>query len=261
MVGKTVVLGNGFLGKKFAMRGYEVWDKKRFIISTLPCDLSVLNEYNVVVNCISKSNTRYCEAKENFSEALWSNGLVPGVLSEYCANNDKKFVHISSGCLYDDCGIGYPYQEKDDITAHLNYTVTKWVGEQGCNDQDLILRPRLLFGDFEDRNNLLCKLPKFTKFVTAYNSYTSVDTIVDAVEALLERNQSGVFNVSCEGWATVRDLAYWIGLEGEGISAEELRRQENLYLVNNTMDITKLQEFYQPPELKYEIMRCWEALK
>lgn len=260
MVEKTIVLGKGFLGKKFAMRGYEVWDKERFLItSDQMVGLANLHKYDVIVNCIAKSNTRWCEKKENFPSALWSNGIVPGILSDYCAMHNKKLVHISTGCLYDDSV--FPQSETSELCAHLNYTVTKWVGEQGCNDQDLILRPRLLFGDFGDRNNLLCKLPKFTHFVTAYNSYTSVDTIVNAVDALLVHNQSGVFNVACDGYATVMDMALWIGLESEGITGKKLREQENLHLVNNTMNISKLRQFYQPPMLQDEVLRCWEAIK
>jgi len=259
MVEKTVVLGKGFLGKKFEMRGYEVWGKKQFIIMRPYTDQPLLDEYDVIINCIAKSNTRWCEKKENFESALWSNGIVPRILSDYCATHGKRFVHISTGCLYGDGTL--PYTEKDEIVAHLNYTVTKWVGERGCNEQDLILRPRLLFGDFADRNNLLCKLPKFDKYVVARNSYTSVDVIVNSVEALLRHEQSGIFNVACDGFATVAEIAHWIGLKGERISARELREQENLHLVNNMMDISKLWKFYQPPMLLDEISRCWEALK
>jgi dTDP-4-dehydrorhamnose reductase len=262
MVGKTIVLGKGFLGKKFAMRGYEVWGKEKFsLLPSTNLSQTTLNEYDVIVNCIGKSNTRWCEDRKNFPDALWSNGIIPGILSSYCSSFDKKFVHISTGCLYDD-GI-YPQLEESLLAAHCNYTVTKWVGEEGCHEQDLILRPRLLFGDFkpEGRNNLLCKLPQFTQFVGEYNSYTSLDIIVDAFEALIENEQSGVFNVACDEVATPYDIAKWIGLEGGELTAKKLWESEGLHLVNNVMDISKLKQYYQPPELKDEIMRCWEALK
>jgi len=263
-VGKIIVLGKGFLGKKFEMRGYEVWDKERFRITSLwhsEYILSVLNEYDVIVNCIGKSNTRWCEKKENFAEAIWSNGLVPEILSEYCVENCKKFVHISTGCLYDD-GV-FPQSEDSLLAAHCNYTVTKWVGEKRCHEQDLILRPRLLFGDFKPkgRNNLLCKLPQFNRFLINQNSYTSVDVIVDAFEALMKNEQSGIFNVACDGYASPFEISEWIGLRRRRINAEELWKLEGLHLVNNIMDISKLQKFYQPPTLHHEIMRCWEATK
>ena len=162
-------------------------------------------------------------------------------------------------CLYYKKNI--PQTEKDFIAAHCNYTVTKWVGEMGCNNQDLILRPRLFFGDFKDRNNLLCKLPKFKRFLTELNSYTSLDILVDAINVLLKENESGIFNVAGEGYATVMDLAEYIGFYGEGISEKELHDSEKLYLINNIMDISKLKRFYNPPKLKDEVLRCWGELK
>ena len=216
---KTIVLGKGFLGKKFEQRGFEVWGKDKFCIKQEDNQqikkeqLSRLDNYNVIVNCIAKTDTRWCEKRENFNEALFSNGFVPGILSEYCKRENKKFVHISTGCLYYKKNI--PQTEKDFIAAHCNYTVTKWVGEMGCNNQDLILRPRLFFGDFKDRNNLLCKLPKFKRFLTELNSYTSLDILVDAINVLLKENESGIFNVAGEGYATVMDLAEYIGFYGK----------------------------------------------
>jgi dTDP-4-dehydrorhamnose reductase len=260
--GKIIVLGKGFLGQKFEMRGYEVWDKRQFLLTSdqMVC-LANLSKYDVIVNCIGKSNTRWCEDRENFPTALWVNGIIPGIFSDYCAMYNKKFVHISTGCLYDDGA--FPQTENSLLAAHCNYTVTKWVGEQGCNKKDLILRPRLLFGDFkpEGRNNLLCKLPQFTRFLINQNSYTSVDTIVDAFEALVKNEQSGIFNVACDGYASPYEIAEWIGLKGEKMRAAELWESEGLHLVNNTMNLSKLREFYQPPDLKDEILRCWEALK
>lgn len=263
---KIIVLGKGFLGKKFEQKGFEVWGKDEFkliegdqIIFSLETTLSLLQDYDIIINCIAKSNTRWCEEPENFKGALWSNGTVPGLLSRFCLANGKKFVHVSTGCLYDSGS--HPDTEDDFMAAHCNYTVTKWVGEKGLNDRDLIMRPRLLFGDFKDKGNLLCKLPKFTHFLDAYNSYISVSVLVDAIMALLERKQSGIFNVACDGIATVHQLAKTIGLNGIGITEDELHQQEHLYLVNNIMNLDKLKQFYQPPDLMTEVKRCWEALQ
>ena len=254
---KVIVLGNGFLGTKFSMRGYEVWGRDKFTVQEYT-NLRFLDRYDVIINCIAKSNTRWCEKSANFQEALWSNGEVPRLLSEYCTIHNKQFVHISTGCLYDN---GAQDQSEDGhLVAHLNYTVTKWVGEQGCIGDDLILRPRLLFGDHWSRNNLLCKLPNFTRFVSEVNSYTSTDVVVNAVEHLLKAKQSGVFNVACGGNAMVLELAQWLGLKGEPITGRQLQEQEYLYLVNNTMSISKLWDYYQPPKLKDEILRCWGVL-
>lgn len=269
MKNKTLVLGRGFLGKAFEKKGFEVWGKDKFFFDNELGEYETNQqlhrlkvwEYNVIINCIGKSNTRWCEKPENWEEALFVNGSIPRCLSKYCGQKNKKFVHISTGCLYDRNDV--PQKETDFTATHCNYTLTKLVGEKGCSlEDDLIIRPRLYFGDFEDRNNLLCKLPRFERFLIEQNSYTSVHVIVDAVSALLEAEQTGIFNVACEGFASIEEMTGWIGLPSrEKITEKELHEKEGLYLVNNTMDITKLQKFYQPPKLKDEIIRCWMKLK
>jgi len=92
---KVIVLGHGFLGKTFEHYGYKVWDKKQFCMPMH--DLSMLDRFDVVINCMAKSNTRWCEQKENFAEASLVNGLVPQMLSDYCKQHGKRFVHISTG--------------------------------------------------------------------------------------------------------------------------------------------------------------------
>ena len=256
---KTIVLGKGFLGKKFEQKGFEVWGRDKFnLLPNKSFQLAKLQDCDIIINCIAKSNTRWCEKAENFHEALWANGDIPLILSDYCKTHGKRFVHISTGCLYDSGT--KPYTEGDFRTTHCNYTVTKWVGEQGLSKEDLVLRPRLLFGDFHDKSNLLCKLPKFTHFLNAFNSYISVGVLVEAIITLLACGQSGIFNVACDGVATVADLAELVGLDGELIDEDELHQRENLYLVNNVMNLDKLKKFYQPPHLSSEILRCWEAL-
>lgn len=259
---KVLVLGKGFLGQAFEKKGFEVWGKDKFEVGyDRWAGLADLGNYDVIINCMGKSDTRWCEKDENWEEVFLANGETPKRLSRFLGAMKKKFVHISTGCLYDRNDI--LQKEEDFIIPHCDYTVSKRVGEKNCNlEKDLILRPRLYFGDFENRNNLLGKLPRFDVFSTELNSYTSVHTIVDAVEALLDANQSGIFNVACEGNSSAMEIGKWIGLEEKPpITGKELREREGLYLVDNIVDISKLKEFYQPPKLKDEILRCWRALE
>jgi len=255
----AAVLGNGFLGKAFKREGFTVLGKSDFHIplnDTL-IDYNVLAPYDVIINCIGKSNTRWCE--QNFEAALFSNAYIPKLLSSYCKTHGKRFVHISSGCLYD--GADKDNIEDNFIAAHCNYTVTKWAGEQFCCPDDLILRPRLFFGDFQDKNNLLCKLYRFGKFLQETNSYSSVHDIVCACQALLREEQTGIFNVACSGSLTLQDFAKLLDIDAVNtIEVEELHKQENLYLVNNTMNLDKLKQYYAPVDVTQEILRCKELL-
>ena len=143
--------------------------------------------------------------------------------------------------------------------------MSKWVGEIHCDPtRDLILRPRLYFSDVPDKNNLLCKIPKFTQFVMDDNSLTNTREIVNATKALLDNNQVGIFNVANEGTISIWRIAQLIGLTSNpelvGITRQELIEKEKLYLVNNTLDISKLCRYYKPQNIKDAILECWEKL-
>jgi dTDP-4-dehydrorhamnose reductase len=256
---KIAVLGKGFLGQEFESMGYEVWGRDKFDATNIN-NLQLIKAFehvDVIINCIGISDTRYCEDPKNFEEIMHVNGHVPKVLSQYCQATNKKFVHISTGCLYDE--IGRPCTEEDFLATHCAYTVSKYVGERGCDTtRDLIMRPRLIFSDKKQtgHNNLIQKLMKFDTFVDEFNSVTWNKTIVEAVQALLDEKQSGIFNVANEGIHTIHEIAQMLGRNGEKISGAELRKSQGLYLVNNVMDISKLRQFYLPPTVSKAISYC-----
>jgi len=264
---KIIVLGRGYLGKEFERHGYEVWGRDKFTynINKESVDAfefsSELYNCDIIINCIAKSNTRWCEA--NFDEALAVNGILPKKLSNFCDISRKKFVHISTGCLYDNA---YKINKETDFTAaHCNYTVTKWVGEQGCNkEKDLILRPRLLFDSTPCKNNFLYRLLNFNSCViNRQDSLTCTTTLVESIIALLKNKQTGIFNVANKGNASMWQIAKWLDSKKEILdtSIEQVREDQGLYLVNNTMDLTKLKKFYNPKSLEICIKECYNNLK
>lgn len=263
---RIIVLGKGFLGKEFERQGFEVWGRDQFNINgNEECGfiynyLSKLDNFDIIINCIAKSNTRWCEDRANFPIAMFTNGLLPRWFSEYCDDTGKKFVHISTGCLYDQV---YKLQkETDSIVAHCNYTVTKWVGEQGCNPiRDLIVRPRLFFGDMKDKNNLLVKLPKYENHTCVRNSLSCVSDVVGAIIALLTANQTGIFNIANMGTLSIEEIAKLIKLPKKPlVSIKYLQEKQGLYLVNARMDITKLKQFYTMSSIEDAIIKCWKTL-
>ena len=258
---KVLVLGKGFLGKQFEKNGYIVWGRDKFDWSeNFHQDEMMFSDYDFIVNTIGCSNTRWCENPDNWDALERTNSMLPGWLSKCSQELGYKLVHISSGCVYDQNN--EPQTEDGFLASHCRYVVSKLSGEFNCNpERDLILRPRLFFGESEDKNNLLCKLSRFDKFLTEMNSYTSVQTIVEATEALLKGNASGIFNVAQEGYSNLHEIAKWIGKENPPkMSGSQLRDQEGLYLVNNILDISKLKEYYQPRTIQEEIMSCWDKL-
>jgi len=267
---KILVLGNGFLGAVFKRHGYTVLGRDEFEwsdtmnspIQNPHAILGSFRQYDAVVNCIAKSDTRWCEYQSNFKELMSINAELPKYLSKTCHQTNTKFVQISTGCLYDTRGKGATDEEAFK-SAHCNYVVSKWAGEGYLANDDLIIRPRLIFDSevAQGRNNLLQKLPKFNNFLNEFNSVTSCDTIVEAVEALVEYDQCGVYNVANSGNYTIHEMATAMGLKGGKTTQEELHESQGLFLVNNVMDIDKLKKYYKPRDTIEEILRCYEKLQ
>ncbi len=264
---KIIVLGDGFLGQTFKRRGYTVLGRNEFEwngqLKSDHMELIYNDSYDAIINTIGVSDTRYCENPLNWTRINSINGMLPGYLSSQCHIAGKRFVHISTGCLYDTRDV--PQAEDAFKSAHCNYVVSKWIGEMGCSDADLVIRPRLIFDSRPPnkgkRNNLLCKIREFSDFVGEYNTVTSNDTIVEAIQALLDGDAAGVFNVGQTGHYTIADMARHLGLTVENeLTQEDLHITQGLYLVNNLMDLSKIQKYYQPRDTLEELTKCWELL-
>lgn len=261
MENKVAILGDkGFLAKQFVKNKFDAFpDRINYEIHAEEFVHKISKDYSALVNCVGCADTRLCENPKNWGYSFMVNADIPRWLSYYCKKYDVKFVQISSGCVYDKNNI--PQTEDTQPSSHCRYVVTKIAGEYGCDpEKDLILRPRLYFGETENKNNLLTKLPKFDRHLTEINSFTSVQTIVEATTALLDNNQSGIFNVAQEGYSTIKDICKLLGIPPQDdIDGVELQKKCELALVNNILDISKLKNFYQPRNLEYELRRCWEG--
>jgi len=253
---KTIVLGCGFLGSEFERHGYDVLGRGAFL---WPGSLDVLEPFDTIINCIGNADTRACEHAENWREVSLVNTELVAALSNHAHRKGKRLVHISTGCVYDRNNA--PQCEDGKVSSHCRYVVSKLAAEYACHADDLILRPRLYFSAAPDKNNLLCKLPAFSKHLTEINSYTSTRTIVEATTALLSAGQSGIFNVAQTGYASIAQISSKLGLPARPrLDGVELQREQGLGLVNNIMDVSKLEAFYQPRELLEEMAECWQQL-
>ena len=269
---RVLVLGNGFLGNAFKRHGFTVWGRDMFDWDVDEYDdnphnelFEVLDEKRVdyIINCVGLSNTRYCEDPTNWEHVKSVNGNLPSYLSDLCDFNGVQYIHISTGCVYSNqLGV---CTEDDFITPMCRYTVSKVLGEYGCNpENDLIIRPRLLFDRDEasGRNNLIEKFYKFNTFLNEFNSVTSLDTIVESIQYLIKSQCVGVYNVSNEGTYTIQQMANHLGFHGESITGDELRKDAELYLVNNVMSCNKLirDTGYEPRNTLYELRSCFYEL-
>lgn len=269
-----LILGSeyGFLTQAFIRNGFEnIFGRKDGFDVTKPETYYLLNhelksgKYKYVVNTIGLSDTKYCE--KNFDKALYVNGLAPKMIYDRCVYCGAKYIHISTGCVYDLADT--PQKEDDFIVSHCNYVVSKITAEKWIGDDTLILRPRLLYGDFipYDKdgkvryNNILVKIKNFKAFTNKLNSFTNVQTIVDAVKKL--SGTTGVYNVASSGYATMGELAKWVDhpCHDHVLDMDRLRIDNKIYLVNNVMDTSKISDLVELPDIQPDIKECYSRIK
>ena len=278
MMRKFAVLGDGFLGSTFKRRSntinkFDVIGRKDLNIGEYHdhwdiCELLEDRGYDGVINCIGISDTRFCEDPNNWEKVLFTNGTIPHMISHVCHTLDIPFIHISTGCVYDQKdGV---VTEESPVASHCRYVVSKLCGEYGCDpERDLIIRPRLLFDKTafdisQTRNNLLSKMKTFDVFLNEFNSVTSVDTIVTAVCELTYKGCTGVYNVAETGTYTIAQMAKHLGLDVKGtIQDYELCASQNLTLVNNVMSVDKLirDSGWTPPDALDQMKKCFKLME
>lgn len=263
---KIAIIGGGFLGNVLK-KDNPLWHLFKFKElncypfqqNTIKIDFDQLDEYDVIINTVAQTNTRQCESKdyEQIKLNFDLNCVYPMYLSDYCKRHNKKYVHISTACLYreksadGDVTLG---RESDCIDPTTTYTLQKFYAEKSLNSNDLILRSRLFFGESESPSNLITKIKKFDTFSDATNSMTSVHTLSSAISFLIKENAIGFYNVVNEGSASLFELATLVGLNGKRyVPKEGEYRAPNLLI-----DISKIKEMgFNPPNLVDEFKRCW----
>lgn len=169
----------------------------------------IVSQYNpkILINAIGMTGARNVDDCEIDPDAtLTANVSVPIWLAEVALRRGIKFVHISSGCIYDyDYKKSKPVSEDDEPDFFdLFYSRTKIYSERAllplCRRYGaLIVRIRIPLDDRPHPKNILNKLLKYGKVIDVPNSVTYIPDFVKAVKHLLKINAKGLYNVVNKG--------------------------------------------------------------
>lgn len=224
---RIVILGSGFIGKKI----YNFFPNSKLIssrINSVDDAIKIINDNNpdVLVNCIGKTgkpNVDWCE--NNKEETLFSNVIVPSFISLACKNKLIRMVHIGSGCIYEGTNGDNGFDETDSPNFYGSfYSRTKILSESILNEFDVLqVRIRMPIDSKPDERNLITKILKYDKIMDSNNSVTIVEDFLEILKILIEKKETGIFNVTNKG------------------------------MIKNS-DIIKLYERYSKKEKKYEII-------
>lgn len=169
----------------------------------------LINKYKpkVLINCIGhtgRNNVDDCEKRPDHT--LLANTFVPIFLAEACIRHNIKFVHISSGCIYDyNYTTDRPITEKiDPMYFDLFYSRTKIYAERALEilsrkNNVLISRIRIPLDDRPHKKNILNKLLCFKKVIDVPNSVSYIPDTIKAIEHLININAKGIYNVVNKG--------------------------------------------------------------
>lgn len=267
---RKCVLGNGYIGSAYAANGFDCIDKTQF--EYLKDDFSklekLLENYDIVVNCIGSTDTKWTEIKGNFPIVWDVNAVFVRALSAYCFRTNKKFVHISTGDLY---GNDFQYdkntEERKNLDIGTNYRFSKLGGEKFCHENDLILRIRLPFDARNHPKNLLLKAQKYTKFYRWLTVFTYVPDLMNATDILLDKGEMGIYNVVQNEGTNIYSMQKNINAANVANVDFHNRNDPNLIdaddnvHIHNDVNIMKLYQLYKPEKTIDAWAACWKSLQ
>ena len=157
----------------------------------------------VVINCAGRCGyptVDWCE--HNIEETYVSNVAGPLILAQECKRRGVFFVHLSSGCVYNNETLSEtPFSESDPPNFFGSvYSRSKLHCEHLLSEYGVLqLRARMPFDSSSHPRNLLVKLLRYTNVVDSKNSMTYVPEFVEIALDLARNRETGVYNLVCRG--------------------------------------------------------------
>jgi dTDP-4-dehydrorhamnose reductase len=229
---KVLLLGKGFIGTRLFAHlqntSFDVaivdkseinyTDRKRFhsyLLST---------SFDTIINCsgyTGSPNVDGCEKEKD--KCLFYNVSVPTQINTICNVLNKKFINISSGCIY--TGYEKEYTEKDEPNFGMHnidssfYSYTKHMCEVLLRNTNAItVRIRMPFNGDSVGKNLIYKIFKYNNIIDLKNSGTNTDDLNVFMEKLLNHDDflaiKGPLNVINPGVITGKMIADFLSFHG-----------------------------------------------
>lgn len=199
----TLVFGAGWMGHAFAER----LPGAVLTATDIADEEAVAGELervapNHVLNCAGRTGRPNVDALEADPEGTYrSNVTGPIALASACRKRGIHFTHLGSGCIYSGDNGGAGFGEEDPANFHGSvYARSKAIAESALRDLDALqLRIRLPISSRPAPRNLLTKLLGFETVVSVPNSITVLDDLWGPARALIERRETGVWNMVNDG--------------------------------------------------------------
>jgi dTDP-4-dehydrorhamnose reductase len=244
---KILILGRGYVGSAlqatlpFLVEGCEIDLKSREDLNYH--DYDTLFKYVIqthpqyIINTCGYTGRPNVDACEDDKDNTWHyNVVLPVVLQQVCSNTRTKFIHVSSGCIYD--GYEKEFTETDQpnfglMSEHSSwYSKTKHACEMMLRGSDVwLLRIRMPFCSTTSERNVLTKLLKYDNIINQMNSMTCIEDFSAFIAKILKNPiPCGIYNVTNPVPLTTEDTINifikhkLVNANWKFISLEELKR-------------------------------------
>lgn len=203
-----LVLGKGYLGNTIQKRlECDIKSSQELNYHNIP----ILNKYilnndiKIIINCSGFTGRPNVDEAETRKEECWElNVLSPLSINRLCDDLNAKYIHISSGCIYD----GYHKEWDESDTPNFGlfqnyssfYSKSKHAFEIFSKElNNIILRIRMPIGDDESNRNYLSKISKYTNLINYLNSKTYIPDLCEVIYEIcfnnIKMNNSEIINV------------------------------------------------------------------
>tara|TARA_R100000005_G_C4962481_1_gene178617 strand:+ start:199 stop:903 length:705 start_codon:yes stop_codon:yes gene_type:complete len=183
---KVIILGDGLLAKELEKQtGWFFVSRRKDKIDFNKEDsyFHFLQDYDVIINCIANTDT-YSDDKES----MWNtNYKAVSRLTDYCHNNYKKLVHISTDYVYAN-NTNTPSETDVPVHAENWYSYTKLIADA--------------YVELKARDYLILRcshkpkpFPYEKAFFDVSGSFDYVDVIASQIIELVNQNANGIYNI------------------------------------------------------------------
>jgi len=248
---KRVFIGNGKVTKIISNNNDVILDHSKIEISDINSVNnslgSIIDRNTVVINTAAKISLEWCEA--NKRDSYMTNASSPINLLDVCSSHGSKYVHISSGCIYDgnECAFNESMQPKPAAW----YAMTKaWADAAIQNfgyDNYLIVRPRQLISPVPYSTNMLTKFLSYKEIncIDEQNSVTCIEDLGEMIDHLVNVGATGVYNCANTGTISPYEIALKLKQVNNSLVVNRVSYQDYLgsiavKRVNTILDVKKL---------------------
>ncbi|AGO61919.1 SDR family oxidoreductase [Ferroplasma acidarmanus] len=153
--------------------------------------------FDTVINCAAMTSVDKCEIE--IDSAYYINGLSMKYIGDYCRENNKYLIHVSTDYVFN--GNKGNYTE-DDISYPINYYgLSKLIGDTYANSyqNSLIIRTSGVYGAKNNFPLYVIDRLRNNSGINAFDNYYSpvnANVLAHSISKLLDLKLTGILNVS-----------------------------------------------------------------